>query len=179
MGLPRRRPRASQRAERWCSGSWRLAAMVAQPVAVMRFRVRFRPEPSRSVADARRPGRCNRSAVGCHGGAFAPAQPALESVKTRATGAGWRSVAGVLLVDKLRQYIGRISAAAVRKAAQLVEVAAFTRELDLLVDGVGAAPVGQAAQIVQVTAFAGELDQLVDGVGAAPSGQAPWAKPFQ
>ena len=127
------------------------AATVAQPVAVMRSRVR---PPARDEPECRG---CSASGsmafvtVSCRGGTFAPAQPALELVETCVIAVGWRSIAGVLLVGKLRQYIGRISAAAVGKAAQLVEVPAFARQLDQLVDGVVVAscsPSPQAREIL-------------------------------
>jgi hypothetical protein len=70
----------------------------------------------------------------------------------------------VLLLSEFRQHVGRIPIAGISQAAQLVQVPAFARQLDKLIDRVRAAAICQAAQLVQVPAFARQFDELVYGV---------------
>jgi hypothetical protein len=77
----------------------------------------------------------------------------------------------VLIFRKLGQYVGRITAAAVCKPAQLIHVTSFARQLNELVDSVSAALTGQPTQLIHVTPLARQLNKLVDSVLITACGQ--------
>jgi hypothetical protein len=77
----------------------------------------------------------------------------------------------VLVFRKLGQYVGRITAAAVCKPAQLIHVTPLARQLNELVDSVGAAAVCKPAQLIHVTPLARQLNELVDSVLITAGGQ--------
>jgi hypothetical protein len=68
------------------------------------------------------------------------------------------------LFGKFGQDVGGVLVGAGRQASQLVDVLAFLRELDELVDGVRASGRGEAAEFVHVAAFGRLFDELADAV---------------
>lgn len=61
----------------------------------------------------------------------------------------------------------------VSKAAQLLEVAQLTGQLDQLVARGGVALIGKAAQLVKVALLASQLDKLVSRIPVAAVGTFP------